>query len=583
MSLLTNLKLNYITKLLQDVENTTANSDVLNAVIKYINDNKDKFEPDIDITALNQFVENYINKNNNLFQGQPGPPVAESDIISALDTYFKSTVVINFINATFKNLVCGNTTLQFYDSTGQTDSQFDITSNNVKCKKLTLSNIYAPANGNVVSDEPEIKFNHLINALQGIKTNLLITESIQINQLLNIGRNNFLNKITGSTENDIITEYLQTRYLNGKPQTINLVDGISSNFTTINCNDVLICKKGIVASQIYCDFPPGITNARILQIGINDNDNLIVRAGASFRKPVFCGNNLFNNNPNGSTEIDLSTVNLVATNISNRGNNINFKDNVSIGSITLNKNDSTITTRTINGVNRNLGFTLGGISEDTYVDFPNIALFRGNIYLNQIIGLPNSSNQRIIKLGLTSDDALLVAATPLFITKPIFNTGLTVNCGENGGISAINDSGQATDIKFNNNINLSGKTLTLSSLIVEQDIVYRQGRINPLFGVANNNIDTTLSGNLDIVGSTWSSQINLITSDIVLNSPLAVGFQLARPAGSIFGFCNNTLPPSRLNINYITSNGVTRNYEYIEAGHCAMFILAGNGYSRISV
>jgi hypothetical protein len=110
-SLITNLKLNYITKLLREVEDTTANQDIVNAVIKYINDNQDKFDPTIDITKLNQFVQNYLTTNNNLFRGIAGPPVQESDIISALNTFINSNTVINFINATFKNIVCGNSTL----------------------------------------------------------------------------------------------------------------------------------------------------------------------------------------------------------------------------------------------------------------------------------------------------------------------------------------------------------------------------------------------------------------------------------------------------------------------------------------
>ena len=177
MSLLTNLKLNYITKLLQDVENTTANQDVLNAVIKYMNENPDKFDPTIDMSKLNQFVQDYVNKNSSVFQGIPGPPSSTSEITDALSVYFKTSTAVNFLNATFSVIItknnylkCGNTTLQNYNTLNNTSSQNDIQTNYIKVNGITCSNIYG-TDGVVSTGVVQTNCIDLLNCFNGKTTN----------------------------------------------------------------------------------------------------------------------------------------------------------------------------------------------------------------------------------------------------------------------------------------------------------------------------------------------------------------------------------------------------------------------------
>jgi len=140
MSLLTNLKLNRITKLIKMIEDTTANQDILDAVIKFINENSGKFTPEIDMTKVNSFIEDYLNKNASTFQGIKGDPPSTVTITLALGNYFNNKTQTDFIDATFSNikkidnqLICGNTTLTKYaPPINNISPNFDIQTKNIK-------------------------------------------------------------------------------------------------------------------------------------------------------------------------------------------------------------------------------------------------------------------------------------------------------------------------------------------------------------------------------------------------------------------------------------------------------------------
>lgn len=352
-ALITSLKLNYITRSLTQVGNAAANQEVINAVIRYINDNPDKFDPTIDITKLNQFVENYLQTNTDIFRGQIGPPVGESDIIVALQQFFNTSTNITFINASFSKITevlnflkCGNSTLTFYNQ-GNADNQYDIATNNILAKKMSLLNSLTLGN-NLLSFFPSnntssfdfstnianvnkltcsqlcatsgssisITSNLVIgnntvfkNSTLGSKdfstnnfyTNTLNNDSfnITVNSKLLLGQTTLYYNTTQSVLNDIETGNLKLSSFTGKVSTVQLSPAFSTTAALINSDAYLNLTNGLIVSQIY--FPVNsASNKRQLSIGYDRNDEL-----------TFPAKTIFNNNI--SVNADLTSQNIIAT------------------------------------------------------------------------------------------------------------------------------------------------------------------------------------------------------------------------------------------------------------------------------